>query len=354
MIPADEEYRVIGPGAGEHRGEQHDGLGGDAQTEGSQPRDHALGRHQGHTNGDQRQNHCQQVAVDHQQNRQQRHHRGDLDGEYVPVAEVLDVVEGAGRAGGKGLQRATGHGVLHGLNDTFGRGDRRRGGDFANDIDRQQPRLIVLADQDLPQWRCGHEILQGRDVLGFGTQGADQVAVDHLVSRRESFFVGQHDQKDVVGTGLREGLAHLPLAHDRRSVRRQDGGRCPLGQHSQRRKRHGHADRQRYPCPDHQPGPAHDESTDPSEEAPAFDVLGSGVRGYLCRRAGSSHPPIVGDLRGEPPWTASAAYAGSGTDAARIGDIGADPAITGEPPEERTACSGRGLVEPDGYRPVTA
>lgn len=40
--------------------------------------------------------------------------------------------------------------------------------------------------------------------------------------------------------------------------------------------------------------------------------------------------------------------------AAKIIVIGIDPAITGELPEERPACSGRGSVEPDGHRSVTA
>ena len=169
VIPADEEYRIIGAGAGEHGGQQHDGLGGHAQAERAHTGHDSLGRHQGHPDGDQRQNHREQVAVHHEQNCQQCQHRGDLDGGDVPVAEVLDVVEGAGRPGGGRLQRGAGHGVLHGVNGALCRGDRFGGRHFADDIDRQQPGLVVLACQNFAQrWR-GDEVLQCRDVLGLGT-----------------------------------------------------------------------------------------------------------------------------------------------------------------------------------------
>ena len=41
--------------------------------------------------------------------------------------------------------------------------------------------------------------------------------------------------------------------------------------------------------------PAHDDTADPTEDTPTF-----GCGAHLCRKAVSSHPSIVGDLRREP------------------------------------------------------
>ena len=197
MVPADQEHRVVNAGSKHHGGHQHDRLVGDAQPQRAQACDYSLSRQQRNTNSDQRQQHGQHVAVDHQQNHQQHDDGDDLNGDLVALADVVKVVEGARRPGGVGLQRRPGDRVLHGPYGALGRGDRFRGGQFSDDIDRQQPRFVVLAYQNLAEWRHGDEVLQRRDVLGLAAQLTGQSAIDLLVCRCQAVLVGQHDQQDV-------------------------------------------------------------------------------------------------------------------------------------------------------------
>ena len=48
--------------------------------------------------------------------------------------------------------------------------------------------------------------------------------------------------------------------------------------------------------------------------------------------------PSLGELWVGPRWAARTVLPGSGAAGARLIVIGTDPAITGEPPEERSAC----------------
>ena len=292
MVAADEEDRVVGARAGEHRGKQHDRLVRHAQPEGAQAGDDALGGRQRHPDRDQRQHHGERIAIDHQQDRQQGDDGGDFDGDPVAIADVLNIVEGARGAGGVGLQGGSRHGVLDGLHGALGRGDRPGGGYLADNVDWQKPGLVVSADQDfLQRWR-GDEILKCRDVLGFGTQFADQFAIDRLIGRGETLLIGQDDQQDVVRAGLLERLAHLLLAHHRGRVGRKDGGGRFLGEDAQRRKHQAQCRCQADPHRDDQPWPPHDDATDQTEDTSTW-----GGRVRLCRKAVSSHLSIVGDLR---------------------------------------------------------
>ena len=229
-----------------------------------------MSRDQRNPDGGQRQQHRHRVAVDDQQNGEDPHDGGDLNAYPVLFADVLKVIEGAGRSGGVRRHAGSGHRLVDLFDGSLGGGSCLRGAGIADDVHRQQPGFAVLAGQDLPQRGGGHEVLHPGNILGVGAQFAHQTSVDRLIVGRQAVVVGDHHKQDVVGSTLAERLGDLAGTHQRRRFGRKD--RCGgfLGQHRQRGEGLGQAGGQPNPSGNDQPRPAYDDTPDPPEDASTF------------------------------------------------------------------------------------